>query len=136
MGEDIFFMTEILIPYRGQSLKGEGISEEQKAREEVQRRAACIQLLNGAIEDGERKAMQQGKIPKTKVYKNYSNEAKFYFEDNELDYWKALKAYKEDLDHEMQHFAQEKELKKKNKKKGRGVKVNGMDDQIGNTGCN
>ena len=66
--------------------------------------------------------MQQNRIKKDKIKaKNYRVEAKYYFEDNEFDYYKAVNAYKEDLKSEEELFTQEKEMKKRIKKGG--VKV-------------
>jgi len=60
--------------------------------------------------------MQSDLIKKSKEPKTYANEAKFYFEDNGFDYYKALKAYREDINHEIQLYKIEKEKLKLLKK--------------------
>lgn len=129
-------MKEILIPYRGQSNKVDAPTEEDKEREEKKRRFACIQMLDGFIKDQETKAMNTNKIKRVKVEKNYRQEATFYFEDNEFDYHRSVKAYREDMDHEIKQFQKEKEDKKLRKKsKKKGSKVGDNYESVSTQGC-
>lgn len=99
-GEDIFYCKELLIPFRDQIVidTTKEKTDEQKQKEERERRAACLSMLNHAIMDHEIKAERKGEIERQKKpQSNFKSEAKFYLEDNEWDYWKALAAYKEDL---------------------------------------
>lgn len=133
-GEDIFFMTEMLIPYKGQTWKPHEPTQEDKDREEMSRRAACLHMLEGAIQDSEEKHMKKGLIPRIKPPKNYNAEAKFYFEENNFEYWASIKNYKEDLEVEVEHHAKEKEkmrIEKLNKRKRRFSKKVGADEDFG-----
>ena len=88
-------------------------------------------MLDEVIRESEVKAMNTNKIKKTKVEKNYRQEANYYFEENGFDYYAALKAYKEDLDVEIQAYQKEKDLKKAKKSK----KKVGEED-VATNGCN
>ena len=86
---------------------------EQKENDEKNRRAACLNMLDNAITVSETTAMRKQEIRKEKVQsKNYKAEAKFYFEDNDFDYWKALESYKDDLAHEVELYSREKDMLK------------------------
>jgi hypothetical protein len=77
--------------------------------------------------------MNSNIIKRSKVEKNYRNEAKYYFEDNKFDYYRSVKAYKEDLGHEVQLWAKEKESKRK--MKGKKDKKVGEADSSDNGKC-
>ena len=123
-GEEIYFMKELLIPYRGYK-PDSGVFEDTRNPEEVEarRRAECTRLLGLAIGTMEKKMRDTGKIPpldkisrKQRLVQNYHAEAKYYMEDNEFNYKKALAEYRLDLNVEIEMYAQEKLMKKKGKK--------------------
>ena len=78
--------------------------------------------MDNAIHDFEVRAMRGQKIAKIDIgKKNFKQEAKYYLEETDYDYYKALENYKADLEIEIELFTKEKEAKKSNKK-GKGKK--------------
>jgi hypothetical protein len=65
-GEDIFFMKEILIPFKSQEVLANVETPDKKEQEEKERRTACLSMLNNAILDHETKNTRTGQIAKTK----------------------------------------------------------------------
>ena len=114
-GEDIFTFKELLIPYKGQlAPKLKDKTEEQKHKEEMERRAACLDMLEEFIRLNEKTAMRKQQIAKVKginMSKDFYSEAKYYLGNHEYVYKKACEEYKEDLQSEIEMFTFEKQNK-------------------------
>ena len=70
-GQDIFYMVELLIPYKGQQSLPQAKKQAEPERMERLRREGCIIMLNEAIMNAEEKMTKQNLIEKQKLGKTY-----------------------------------------------------------------
>lgn len=126
-GEDIFFMKEMLIPYKGDlsNCKAPKIDIKQEEADEKKRREACVTILANLILREEKKWQQHKKLLDNKVHlssNDFKTEAIFYLEENQYDFNQSVKNYKQDLNAELE-LVEEKKREKKNKGKKKTSKV-------------
>ena len=117
-GEDIFFLKEMLIPYKGAQAQSGIKKKPDQEKTEALRRAGCLIMLNDQIMALEVQASHQGKIHPQKMGRTYRQEASYYLTYRDWDYKAALEEFKKDLQFEIDHRQQEKEMRKANKRKG------------------
>lgn len=115
-GEDIFFLKELLIPYRPEaeiSLAPPKTDPEQEVRDEDKRRKVCIEALCELICQLEKKHAKDRKMEnqnKRLTPSLFTPEAIFYLEGTVpiYDLKKAAEDYKKDLKSEIEISKQEK----------------------------
>lgn len=110
-GDDIYFMTEILIPYRGVHQMQQMEKKVDNEKSEEMRRAGCLIMLNNYISRMEVKMSHQGKIEIQKMGKAYRQESSFYLVHNDWDYKLAQEEYNQDLQFEIDFREKQKQLK-------------------------
>ena len=137
-GDDIYFMKEMLIPFKGDlsNCSPPKIDPLQEEADEKKRRAACVTILAGVIHREEKKWQQHKRLLDNKfdVHNDFRTEATFYLEENEYDFNESVKNYKLDLNAELQLVEEMKKDKTKSKSKKKTSKV-GAHDDMGTTGC-
>jgi len=120
-GDDIYFMTEILIPYRGAHQLSQTAKKVDTEKSEEMRRAGCLIMLNNYISRMEVKMSHQGKIASQKMGRTYRQESSFYLVHNNWNYKLAQQEYNQDLQFEIDSREKQKQLKALNKGKRRSL---------------
>lgn len=108
-GEDIYFLKEMLIPYKGAQAQAAARKKADQEKTEALRRAGCLVMLNDQIMKLEVQASHAGKIAPQKMGRTYRQEASYYLTYRDWDYKAALEEFKKDLQFEIDHRQQEKE---------------------------
>lgn len=85
-------MKEMLIPYKG--ILPKELPRDNALYLETTRRTNCMTTLKLAIGNTEKKLSAKGELGKIDPHTVFDKEAKYYLEENDWDYNKALAEYK------------------------------------------